>query len=100
MSFNDISTLKQANANILFLRYGWAFSQVVAVAWLNAHLRGKLFTKIVAWYLYWHMDNFQLLKIAQVVEALGSKEAFTNTIILVTGTRMTAPNLSQKSQGS
>ncbi|QTE36028.1 hypothetical protein J3L18_23230 [Mucilaginibacter gossypii] len=96
----QLEQLDEMNAHELHKAHGMTMTRIIATAWLYGKWRGKLFTGIVARWLYWHLNNTQMLTVVGVLVMLSSKESFTSSIRSVAAMRMTVPNLSQKSQGS
>ncbi|MBD1394260.1 hypothetical protein [Mucilaginibacter glaciei] len=97
---DELKEMDEGNAHALFTKHGRTLCSIIAVAWLHGYWRGKLFTRIVSRWLYWHLNNMQMLTIVNLLVMLSSKESFTTSIRLIATMKITAPNLSHENQGS
>lgn len=80
--------------------HGKAISKAVACAILNGYLKGKLFTKPLAWYLRWHLKPRELFALTTALLLYGGTADFMNTTRLVRKMKATTPNLGRKTEGS
>ena len=87
-------------ASELHAKHGKTISKAVAVAVLNGYVKGKLFTKPLAWYFRWHLTSEQLFTLTTLLVVYGGVQDFINTTKSVRGMKITAPKKGQKSQGS
>lgn len=84
----------------LHAKHGKAISKAVAVAILNGYISGWLFTKILAWYLRWHLTPRVLLTLTTTLIIYGGVQDFINTTKSVRKMTLTTPKVGQKTQGS
>lgn len=91
-------TAEQATA--LHAKHGKAISKAVAVAILNGYISGWLFTKLLAWYLRWHLTPRVLLTLTTTLIIYGGIQDFINTTKSVRKMTLTMPKVGQKVQGS
>ncbi|MEO7212658.1 MAG: hypothetical protein ABIX36_07630 [Mucilaginibacter sp.] len=96
----QLANMDDANAHNLFSKHGRLLSRIIATAWLYGYWRGKLLTGIVSGWMYWHLNSIQMRTIVNVLVMLSSRESFTSSIRSVAAMKMTAPTLSQQTQGS
>jgi hypothetical protein len=100
MTADELANVSETNAHELYRRYAMPLAEIMAQALLNGRIRGRLFGKVLAKWLAEHVQPIDLMLMANVLVGLNSKQAFTNTIRLVSTMTTTAPNLSQTNQGS
>lgn len=96
----QLENIGDENPSNLFISHGRKLAGIAAQAILNGKWAGKLFGGVLTRYLYWKLSPIALLTIARTLVSLSGTEAFTNTIKLARSMKMTAPTLSQKTQGS
>ena len=89
----DLST---EEALALMSVHGKAISKAVACAVLNGFWSGKLFTRILAWYLRWHCKPNELFSLISFLLVYGGASDFMNTTRSVRQMKATTPNLGQK----
>ena len=92
------TTVEQAHA--LMAIHGKSINRAVACAILNGYWSGKLFTRLMAWYLKWHAEQHQIAAIASMLLIYGGVSHFINTTRSVRAMKTTTPHLGQKNQGS
>ncbi|MDO3641976.1 hypothetical protein [Mucilaginibacter sp. L3T2-6] len=95
ISDDRLKDMTGENIHNLFAKHGKTLTKIVAQALLNGWLTGWLFARPVAAWLYWRLNNVQLLTLADTLVSLTGSDAFTNTIRLVRMMKRTAPNQSQ-----
>lgn len=88
------------NSRLLANKNAFLMCKIVAVAILNNKLKIKLFTGLLARYLFWRLKPDTLLNIVLVIATLNNTVDFMNSIRLIGAVRATAPkNLSPGEQG-
>ena len=95
-----LDNLTTEEALVLMSVHGKAITKAVACALLNGYLKGKLFTKPLAWYLRWNMTAQELFALTTALVLYGGTTDFMNTTRLVQSQKTTTPNLGQKTKGS
>ena len=95
-----LDNLTAEEALVLMNVHGKAITKAVACALLNGYLKGKLFTKPLAWYLRWTMTAQDLFALTTALVLYGGTTDFINITRLVRSQKPTTPNLGQKTKGS
>lgn len=85
-------------ALVLMAVHGKAISKAVACAILNGFLKGKFFTRPLAWYLRWNLKPQELFALTTALLLYGGTADFMNTTRLVRQMKATTPNLGQKTK--
>ncbi|MAO42161.1 hypothetical protein [Leeuwenhoekiella sp.] len=80
--------------------HGKSISKAVACAILNGYWSGKLFTRLLAWYLRWHCKPRELFALTTALLIYGGTADFMSTTRSVRKMKLTTPNLGQNNQGS
>ena len=98
ISEERLDNLADENIHMLFTQHGKTLAKIAAQAILNGKWRGRLFGRWFGSWLFWQLNQVQLMTIANVLVSITGTDAFTNTIGLVRTMKMTQP--SQTAQGS
>lgn len=96
----QLEELSTEEAIALMKLHGKTISKAVACALLNGYLKGKLFTRIYAWYLREHCKPRELFALAHAILIYGGAEDFMSTTRSVRDMKITSPKLGHKEKGS
>ena len=98
-----LETGEFAEVHALYDQYLKPLSRIIAVLFFNSKWGIRLFSRIMALWLIWHLTPRKMAEITVVAVAFSGYEDFTTTIRLIGAMRMkaTAPrNLSHEKNGS
>jgi len=98
ISDERLQNISDENIHVLFGQHGKTLAKIAAQAILNNKVSGWLFGGVFGEWLFWKLNQVQLLTIVNVLVSIAGTDAFTNTIGLVRTMKMTQP--SHKAQGS
>ena len=98
ISDERLANIDAENVHLLFIQHGKTLAKIAAQAILNGKWRSRLLGNVFGTWLFWKLNQVQLLTIVTVLVSITGTDAFTNTIGLVRSMKMTSP--SQKAQGS
>jgi hypothetical protein len=87
-------------SKVLAEKHARTVSTVLAIAILNSKWKIRLFKKLLANYLYWHLTPENLFKIVIVVSELNNVADFINSIRSVRGWRITQPKSEMSPTGN
>lgn len=97
---DQLKEINQEGAMMLCRDHGKTFSKIVATAMLNGFISGTIFTRPLAWVLLWSLKPELICGLIRLLVIFGGTAPFMSIIRSVNQMKITAPNLSQKSQGS
>lgn len=100
ITMDMLEDLTPEEALNLQVKHGKTISKAVAVAILNGYWKGKLFTRVLAWYLRWHLKPTELYALTTTLLIYGGVQDFINTTKSVRKMKLTTPKLGQEVQGS